>query len=202
MPARAKKKASRSRKPRAQRRGPGRRSAKRKAAGASKTRAARRRSAAPAKRGRKATRKDFARACGLEPKALTSLFGRILSLGLFRRVENTFYFDDSLFRFWAVRASDRGKGAGERFTGEEAGARAAEYMNDYLAWDYGGGSEADFLYDLENISWVGIYIRRNTAVEQIYGIDNFQLWIPEPSEWMMMAALAAVWVVYRRRKGS
>lgn len=50
----------------------------------------------------------------------------------------------------------------------------------YTDWDYGGGSQEDFVNDLAAIDWIGVYIWRNTSVAQDYGIDNFRLMVPEP----------------------
>jgi len=82
--------------------------------------------------GKKTAKEDLARECGLDVKTFASMLGRILSLGLFRRVENTYYFDDPLFRFWAVRSAGRKDGPPDRLTGEEATARAEEFLADFL----------------------------------------------------------------------
>jgi hypothetical protein len=63
------------------------------------------------------------------------------------------------------------------------------------------GSDVLFREDLKDISWVGLYIDRNTAVEQMYGVDNFALMVPEPAELIMLAsALLAVFLAYRRKE--
>jgi hypothetical protein len=73
---------------------------------------------------------------------------------------------------------------------------------DFENWtaDMFGLDEDDFLTDLGNIDWIGIYIWRGDSSEQIYGIDNFRLMIPEPSEWAMLALALAVSVVAVRRQ--
>jgi hypothetical protein len=59
----------------------------------------------------------------------------------------------------------------------------------------------EFLADLQSISWRGIYIDRNTRDQEIYGIDNFMLWAPEPAEWALIIAgvLLCCWAEKRRR---
>ncbi len=62
-------------------------------------------------------------------------------------------------------------------------------------------SEGDYLADLENVDWIGVYIFREGPGEQIYGLDNFSLTIPEPHEYAMLAvALFMVGIALRRRK--
>ncbi len=69
-------------------------------------------------------------------------------------------------------------------------------------WDFLPGLNEDmYLDDLAAIDWIGIYLRRSTDAEEIYGIDNFQLMIPEPGEYTMLAAaLITSTVSLRRRK--
>jgi len=68
-------------------------------------------------------------------------------------------------------------------------------------WKYVGASQAKYLSDLQDIQWIGVYIYRNTANEQTYGIDNFQLWIPEPAEYIMLAAaILTSGMSFRRRR--
>ena len=61
-------------------------------------------------------------------------------------------------------------------------------------------TEEQFLADLSAIDWIGIYIYREDAGAEVYGIDNFRLLVPEPGETAMLAAvvLALAWG-YRRR---
>jgi len=50
--------------------------------------------------------------------------------------------------------------------------------------------------------WSSMYIFRTGAVEQIYGIDNFMLMIPEPTQCMMLgfAGLVSLWSRRRKKK--
>ena len=75
-------------------------------------------------------------------------------------------------------------------------------LGSYSDWEIDGfASQGEFLSDLTDIEWIGLYIDRNTAVEQMYGVDNFALMIPEPAELIMLAAaLTAVWMAYRRKE--
>jgi hypothetical protein len=60
-----------------------------------------------------------------------------------------------------------------------------------------------FLADLSAIDWIGIYIFRETAGGENYGIDNFRLHliVPEPAEFAMLAAvLIAAALGYRRQQ--
>lgn len=68
-------------------------------------------------------------------------------------------------------------------------------------WDIDGfASEEQFLADLNSIEWIGIRIQRTTEFEQIYGIDNVMLMIPEPAEWIMLAAALSVCAMALRQK--
>ena len=75
-------------------------------------------------------------------------------------------------------------------------------LANYANWDYGDGTQQEFIDDLGAIDWIGVYIWRNTAAEQMYGIDNFMLWIPEPCELIMLAAagIAAAGSLRKKRK--
>ena len=75
-------------------------------------------------------------------------------------------------------------------------------LSDWQNWILGPGASEDmFLSDLSSVNWVGVYIQRNGADAQGYGLDNFNLMVPEPGEYAMLAvALAAAWVVLRRRR--
>ena len=64
-------------------------------------------------------------------------------------------------------------------------------------------TEDQFLADLSAIDWIGIYIFRETAGTEHYGIDNFRLHliVPEPAEFVMLAAvLLAAALGYRRQR--
>ena len=72
-------------------------------------------------------------------------------------------------------------------------------------WEIDGfASQGEFLSDLGDVAWVGLYIDRNSALDQMYGVDNFALiflGVPEPAELIMLAsALTAVWIAYRRKE--
>ncbi|MHC5037660.1 MAG: ATP-binding protein [Planctomycetota bacterium] len=82
--------------------------------------------------GKRVAKETLALVSGREGKALGDLLGRILSLGLFRRVENTYYFEDPLFRFWAVRTQERGGKAPDHFTGSESTQQADAFLKDFL----------------------------------------------------------------------
>jgi hypothetical protein len=73
---------------------------------------------------------------------------------------------------------------------------------DWEDWVLGPGASEDmFLADLSSINWIGVYIERPGPGAQIYGLDNFGLMVPEPSEWAMLAAAAlSAWSIYRRRR--
>lgn len=76
------------------------------------------------------------------------------------------------------------------------------YFDFNAGWSRGPGStEAQFLADLQAVDWIGVYIRRNGVGEQDYGIDNFQLFVPEPSEYvMMLCSLILIGAVYARSR--
>lgn len=67
-------------------------------------------------------------------------------------------------------------------------------------WNYGGGTQEQFVNDLASIDWIGVYVFRGTADEQRYGLDDFRLMVPEPGETMMLgAALISAAFSLRRR---
>ena len=74
-------------------------------------------------------------------------------------------------------------------------------LNDWSDWDYPGATEDQFLADLASVDWIGVYIWRENASQEIYGIDMFQLAIPEPGEWLFAgSALLACWNALRRKR--
>ncbi|MDD4869534.1 MAG: hypothetical protein PHR77_03150 [Kiritimatiellae bacterium] len=77
---------------------------------------------------------------------------------------------------------------------------AQSFMN-WEDWRYPGATEAQYLSDLQNVDWVGVYIFRNTIDEQIYGIDNFIIMIPEPAEcFMLMVAVITSGISFRKKR--
>ncbi len=63
------------------------------------------------------------------------------------------------------------------------------------------GSEAQFLSDLGSLDWIGIYISDGDTAENDYGLDNFQLMVPEPAEYALaVSALVVTWLSVRRRR--
>ena len=69
-------------------------------------------------------------------------------------------------------------------------------------WDVDpGGSEDQYLADLTSIDWIGVLVTRSGTDEQVFGLDNFNLAIPEPEElFLLAAALATTVLSVRRRK--
>lgn len=61
-------------------------------------------------------------------------------------------------------------------------------FDDWEAWMYPGATEDQFLADLASIDWIGVWVFRNTALEQSYGIDDFTLAVPEPNQWWLLGA--------------
>ncbi len=76
----------------------------------------------------------------------------------------------------------------------------AQDFNNWQEWQYPGADQNTFLMDLQNIDWIGVYIYRNTSDEQIYGIDNFRLMIPEPAELLMLLSFVAASGLSARRR--
>jgi len=76
---------------------------------------------------------------------------------------------------------------------------SAQFEN-YEDWDYGSGTQEQFVNDLASIDWIGVYVFRNTADAQDYGLDNFSLMVPEPTQSMMLLASAATVVLSLRKK--
>jgi hypothetical protein len=72
---------------------------------------------------------------------------------------------------------------------------------DYSMWDYAGApSESEFLDDLAAIDWIGVYIFREEEDAQDYGLDDFELHVPEPAEMALMAAAVITSTLSIRRK--
>ncbi len=67
--------------------------------------------------------------------------------------------------------------------------------------DFGGGNLDLFLSDLSSIEWIGVLLYDNTTAANNYGIDKWQLMIPEPGEYdMPCGALAMTLLSLRRRR--
>lgn len=80
------------------------------------------------------------------------------------------------------------------------GSLTAPFMY-WQDWQAPGATEAQYLADLQTIDWIGVYIYRNTQVEQVYGVDNMRLMIPEPAEcFMLAAAVISSGMSLRRRR--
>jgi len=102
-------------------------------------------------------------------------------------------------RVWRATVFD--SGAQSMMTNTWTRLSSARFES-YEDWDYGGGTQEDFVMDLASIDWIGVYVFRNTSAAQDYGIDNFRLMIPEPSQVVMLlgSALSAVLTLRRRRR--
>lgn len=71
-------------------------------------------------------------------------------------------------------------------------------------WSLGqGANQSDFLADLESIDWIGAYMYQDGSDSRLYGIDDFKLMVPEPSQYLMLAAaLLAVLLLLRQQRKS
>jgi len=70
------------------------------------------------------------------------------------------------------------------------------------AWNSGGLGETEFLTDLASVDQIGILVQRSfdTAPEN-YGLDDFQLYVPEPSTYAMLAfTFLTLGLTMRRKK--
>jgi hypothetical protein len=80
---------------------------------------------------------------------------------------------------------------------------SASFMS-YADWG-GWYDQQTFLDDLSAIDWIGVFIRRGGIGDQLYGLDDLNLMVPEPSEIAVLAValLAACGAVWRsRRRGN
>ena len=76
---------------------------------------------------------------------------------------------------------------------------------DYENWSSGPYEieESEFLTDLNDINWIGIYIERGGSGAELYGVDDFKLMVPEPAEYLLLfAALGTAVIAMRRKKNS
>ena len=79
---------------------------------------------------------------------------------------------------------------------------AASFLN-WTNWQYPGGTEAQYLSDLAAIDWIGVFIYRGDENAQFYGLDDFDLEIPEPAECLLLAfALVTTGVSLRRKRSA
>lgn len=60
--------------------------------------------------------------------------------------------------------------------------------------------EEQFLADLAAIDWIGIYIFREDAGVEIYGLDNFRLLVPEPGQLALLSSVLLGAFFNRRRR--
>lgn len=63
---------------------------------------------------------------------------------------------------------------------------------------------ADFLADLADVDWIGLYVIRNpNTSSQNYGLDDFQLAVPEPQTiCLLLAAMMSLGFTFRSKVGS
>jgi len=67
-------------------------------------------------------------------------------------------------------------------------------------WRLGPGvTQSDFLADLDSIDWIGVYFFRNGTDAEVYGIDDFKLMVPEPSQYIMLGFALLTALLVRRR---
>jgi hypothetical protein len=67
--------------------------------------------------------------------------------------------------------------------------------------DTGGGSLDEYLADLSTIDWIGVYIWEGSSdQDRIYGLDNFNLMIPEPAETVLLGVALMTSALSWRRK--
>jgi len=82
------------------------------------------------------------------------------------------------------------------------GTIRTDSFSDYLNWQINPlDDEGEFLADLGAIDWIGVYIFRDGTDEEVYGVDDFKLMVPEPEEYLMLiAALVTAVLVLRRQR--
>jgi hypothetical protein len=73
-------------------------------------------------------------------------------------------------------------------------------FNDTNNWNASPFSVGAYLDDLAAIDWIGVYIYRDTSSPEIYGIDNVKLMVPEPAEYILLAAAMITSGMSLRRK--
>jgi len=73
-------------------------------------------------------------------------------------------------------------------------------FTNYLDWDYGGGSQEQFVNDLASIDWIGVFIWRSAETLQQFGLDEVRLMVPEPGEITLLTGAALSAFLALRRK--
>ncbi|MEI6970848.1 MAG: PEP-CTERM sorting domain-containing protein [bacterium] len=70
----------------------------------------------------------------------------------------------------------------------------------FSLWTMPGGTESEFLADLLAVEYIGIHIDRGGSDQEYYGLDDFTLYVPEPADYLLLAAgLFGFALVFRRR---
>ena len=73
-------------------------------------------------------------------------------------------------------------------------------FNDIANWNSDFPVDS-YLNDLSSIDWIGIQIYRDTSSQQVYGIDNVMLSVPEPAECVLLgAAIIAAGMSLRKKR--
>lgn len=77
-------------------------------------------------------------------------------------------------------------------------------FSNFANWNLGPFvTEQNFVDDLVDIDWIGVYIYRPDSDPQIYRVDNFRLMVPEPEAYLMLAmALVTAFLVMRRKRST
>ena len=91
------------------------------------------------------------------------------------------------------------------FTTQTWASVASATLADATLWSYGpSATQQQFLDDLASIDWIGVYVWRDTNVDQVYGLDDFQLMVPEPGQYYMLglALLTTVYSFWKKRRES
>jgi len=101
--------------------------------------------------------------------------------------------DDTSGRIWGNTVTSSGLGWSSLRT---------DSFSNHLDWRLNPAHTAsDFTDDLASIDWIGVYIFRDGTDEEIYGVDDMKLMVPEPEEYLMLAAaLITALLVMRRRQ--
>ena len=72
---------------------------------------------------------------------------------------------------------------------------------EYSYWSsVGSPSEQEYLDDLASINWVGVYVFDGTGDGNLYGLDDFKLMVPEPSEYALAGAALLMMLLSVRRR--